>query len=249
MNSLLFVDDDIFILESVLTILDWKRLSFGVPYTASSYEQAIEVFDRTQIDILVSDIEMLGYSGIDLISWARRNRPRTLCCFLTCHAQFSYAQRAIELGAVGYLLKPINAADLEELLSNCVSKLTQTEKPIVPADKQAELSSFVQLAISYINRNYAGAINREMLSQELCVSERKLTQFFNQEVGMSITDYITECRLTCAIDLLTSTNLTITEISERVGYNYPAHFAKTFREKTGKTPHQFRVTKMGEGRE
>ena len=240
MYNLLFVDDDALILERVQKIVDWKNLTLNTPYTASSYDQAIDVFDRKQIDILVSDIEMLGHNGLELMAWVRCNYPRTLCCFLTCHAQFDYAQRAIQLGATGYLLKPINAADLEELLSNCVLQLTQAGRPFITADKQAGLSGIVQLAISFIDKNYSSAINRECISQELCVSERKLTQLFNQEIGMSITDYITECRMKRAMDLLISSSLTITEVSSQVGYNFPAHFAKTFREKTGKTPNQFR---------
>ena len=239
MFNLLFVDDDALILESVREMLDWKRLSINTPFIAFSYNQALEIFNRERIDIMVSDIEMLGHSGIDLAEWVRLNHPQTLCCFLTCHARFEYARRAVSIGAQGYMLKPIDAVELEEFLSQCVKQLSRLDK-VAASNRQIELSSLVQSAVSYIERNYSNAISRETLSRELCVSESKLSRVFNNETGMTITEFINECRMKRAEELLVSTDLSITEICTCVGYNYPAYFTKMFRERTGKTPFQYR---------
>jgi AraC-like DNA-binding protein len=74
----------------------------------------------------------------------------------------------------------------------------------------------------------------------LHVSKSKLFRAFSRETGMSVMDYIAECRMKKAMDFLANTDKTVSEICAQVGYNYPAHFAKMFREKTGKSPLQFR---------
>jgi len=241
MFNLLFVDDDPLIAESFRDILDWERMSLNAPYIAYSYAQALQIFADTRIDILVSDIEMFGNNGLDLVEWTSRHYPRTLCCFLTCHARFDYAQRAIQLETHGYLLKPIDEEELEELLAKFVTKLKRM-KNSAPAEKDPGQSSLVRSAVSYIKMNLCKTINREAISQELHISGGRLSRIFNQEVGMSISEYITECRVERAMDLLAATNLTITEIGAQVGYNYPAYFTKAFRDKVGLTPHQYRNT-------
>lgn len=237
--NLLFVDDDTPITENFPKMLDWGSLSLNPPYTANSYDEALCIFKETQIDILVSDIEMLGYSGLDLVKWTRLNHPRTLCSFLTCHARFDFAHRAIELGTQGYLLKPIVKTDIEKLLSDCVKQLIHRDS-LEPMVEESEQSAIVRSAVAYIHQNLSDNLDRETFCQILHISESKLFRAFNRELGMSVMDYIAECRVKKAMDFLTNTDKTISEICTLVGYNYPAHFAKMFRDRTGKSPLQFR---------
>lgn len=239
MYNLMFVDDDVLIAESVRDILDWGCLSLNAPFIAYSFEQALGVFAHEHIDILISDIEMFGHSGLDLVEWTKQNHPKTMCCFLTCHARFDYAQQAIQLGTHGYLLKPLDEVALEKLLTSCVTHLDKSLKHVY-TDDEAERPYIVQQAVRYIHQNLSDAINREILSQELHISESNLSRIFNREIGMSISEYISECRMKRAMELLATTNLTVTKICNQIGYNYPAYFTKAFREKTGQTPHQFR---------
>jgi YesN/AraC family two-component response regulator len=242
MYNLLFVDDDMLIIKSLLSLLDWQRLSLSPPLYAYSYEQALDVFTRTQIHIMVTDIDMLGHSGIELLDRVRKDWPQTMCGFLTCHESFEYARAAVLLGALRYLLKPVNVVELEEFLTHCVNRLNRTQRKSNAESerKETEWSNLVQSAVAYIQKNLSVSINRETISRELFVSYKTLSRAFNREVGMSITEYITRCRIKHAMELLTSSNLKITEISARVGYNYPSYFAKAFHEATGKTPQEFR---------
>jgi len=240
MYNLLFVDDDILIADSLQYILDWERVSLNAPYITYSYDQARQIFTHTPIHIIISDIEMRGHSGLDLMEWTKRNHPQTLRGFLTCHARFEYAQRAIKLGAFGYLLKPIDEAELEEFLSECVGLLDHKGESDVVYEKTG-WSRLVRMAVSYIRQNLSNPITREIISRELHVSESSLSRIFSREIGMPITEYITDCRIKQAMRLLTNSDDSITEICAKVGYNYPAYFTKIFREKTGKSPHQYRI--------
>ena len=88
MYNLLFVDDDQWIAESMRTILNWEDFSLNPPYIAYGMEQAQEIFQKVPIHIMISDIEMLGYSGFELLAWVHEHYPDTLTAFLTCHARF-----------------------------------------------------------------------------------------------------------------------------------------------------------------
>lgn len=245
MYNLLFVDDDRWIVESMRTILKWDEFSLNPPYVAYGMEQAKEIFDQVPVHILISDIEMLGYSGFELLEWVHENHPDTITCFLTCHARFDFAQKAIKLGIFGYLLKPVNERELAELIRSAVQAL----KPKMDEMKKSSpghLSERMQKVITYINDNLANSITRESICQELFISESYLSRTFTKDMGMTLFDYITECRINNAKELLVSTDLTVTAICTQVGYNYAAYFTKIFKEKTGMTPNQYR--ERGEGR-
>ena len=101
MHTILFVDDEKLVADSIGSMLEWDSYCLETPLVAYSYDQAVEILSRQSVSILVSDIEMVGKSGLDLLAWAGEHSPGTLCGLLTCHAVFDYAQRGIDLGAVG----------------------------------------------------------------------------------------------------------------------------------------------------
>lgn len=239
MYNLLFVDDDQWIAESMRNILDWEKYSLNPPYIAYGMEQAQEIFHKVPIHIMVSDIEMLGYSGFELLEWVHENYPRTVSSFLTCHARFDFAQKAIKLGIFGYLLKPVNERELAELLQSSVKSL-MPQNPAGQKPDTKKLPERIEKVVAYINDNLANPITRESICRELYISESYLSRTFTKEMGMTLFDYITECRVSRAKELLSTTDLTVTNICTQVGYNYAAYFTKIFKEKTGMTPNQYR---------
>ena len=100
MYSLLIVDDEKIAVDGLKTIIDWDRAGISSIYTAFSRDQAEEIFEAHDIDILISDIEMPQGSGLELLEWVKNNYPETEAFFLTCHADFIYAKQAIQLGSI-----------------------------------------------------------------------------------------------------------------------------------------------------
>ena len=117
MFNVLFVDDDQLILDGILQMLDWESLSLN-PYTANSFHQAKNIISTTHIHIVVSDIEMRGEDGFSLLRWVKENDSGIMCSFLTCHARFDYAQRAIKAGIYDYILKPVSSTELQAFLES-----------------------------------------------------------------------------------------------------------------------------------
>jgi two-component system, response regulator YesN len=125
MYSVLIVDDEIHAVKGVEAGVNWESLHVDKVYTAHNNRQAKEVFAHHSIDIMLCDIEMPQGSGLDLLVWVREFYPKTECIFLTCHADFSFAKKAIHLGSMDYILKPVPFAELEEVIKKANQKINK----------------------------------------------------------------------------------------------------------------------------
>lgn len=81
------------------------------------------------------------------------------------------------------------------------------------------------------------------LSKMVFLNEQKLKAGFSAKYHMSISQYTTSIRMAMAENLLSTTDLSIDEISKMVGYNYSGNFVKMFKKVHGKTPLSFRRMK------
>ncbi len=95
-------------------------------------------------------------------------------------------------------------------------------------------------SIDYINRNYASAITVEELAELEHLSSGRFRTVFKQEFGISPKDYITKIRINKSMELLKTTNLSVGEISELVGFGDQLYFSRIFRKKIGASPLAYR---------
>ena len=127
--NILIVDDDYLVLEGIRKGIDWDTMPFEHVYLAQSVKQAKEILQTNPIDVLVSDIEMPQENGLDLLRWIRGQGLCLENIFLTCYADFQYAQQAIELGSFHYFLKPIEYDKLRQIIINAAAKAKHLPSP------------------------------------------------------------------------------------------------------------------------
>lgn len=125
MYSLLIVDDEYYAVEAMLHAVDWKGIGIDHLYTAMSADEARSVLINNQVDIMICDIEMPEEDGLSLQIWVQQHAAQVETIFLTGHAEFSYAQKAIQLHSFDYLLKPIASASLMETVKRALEKRMQ----------------------------------------------------------------------------------------------------------------------------
>ncbi|MBU2991665.1 helix-turn-helix transcriptional regulator [Octadecabacter sp. 1_MG-2023] len=85
-------------------------------------------------------------------------------------------------------------------------------------------------------------LNLRGLAAEIAIPPIHLSEVLNTKIGMSFYDYVNQCRIRDACDLLINSNDTIIEISEAVGFNAKSTFNTSFKKVTGQTPSQWRTT-------
>lgn len=132
----------------------------------------------------------------------------------------------------------IYAQDVEGGLVQ-VASVYQNCKAIIY--KEAHISPIVRRAKQYIQEHFSDPkLTLESVAQSLNVSPVYLSRIIKQELGVSFVNLLTEIRIKKAIQLLTSTDLTINEISERIGYDTQHYFSTAFKKAVGMPPNQYR---------
>ena len=124
--------------------------------------------------------------------------------------------------------------------------LLVVEKPVnipVQADSSGDRDLLTTLK-EYIRENYAQELNLRRLSRHFALSESCLSRKFKAVAGVGISEYITNVRIHHAALLLTETNLSITEVASRCGYNDSNYFAAVFKKIKGITPLKYSRSNM-----
>jgi transcriptional regulator GlxA family with amidase domain len=94
----------------------------------------------------------------------------------------------------------------------------------------------------WIKNNLSKTINIHTLAQQFSMSTRNFNRRFKEATGKTPLQYIQEIKINTASDLLQSSNLTIGDIADKVGYTDMSHFTQLFRKKRHLTPREYRKT-------
>ncbi|MCP5082398.1 MAG: AraC family transcriptional regulator [Alphaproteobacteria bacterium] len=96
-------------------------------------------------------------------------------------------------------------------------------------------------ALGRMHREYAEAINLDDLAAEAALSKSGFALRFKETTGVAPIEYLSKWRMLQAGDLLASTNLSVANVAEKVGYQSDIAFARAFKREFGKTPSQHRA--------
>lgn len=127
MNAIV-VDDDRSTVDVIVGKVHWSKFHIDQVFRAYNIQEAEHVFQTTEIDLAVCDIEMPMGSGLDLLKWVRDRNLETQFIFLTNHERFDFAQTAIQYRASGYVVKPFQAERMEAELAAAVRKIRHEEQ-------------------------------------------------------------------------------------------------------------------------
>lgn len=105
--------------------------------------------------------------------------------------------------------------------------------PVSNDSKMTKITDFIQ-------SHFGEHLTVELMTQKFNMSERTFTRWFKKELGITFMQYLKSVRMMQAIDFLLKTNLSISEIANKVGYNSLPSFSTIFYEYTGKRPHDMR---------
>ena len=121
--KVLIADDEPIIREGIQAAVDWKSMNMEVVAEAEDGEEALELAEQHQVDILLVDLNMPIMDGITLMKHIRHVLPQCRIIIITGHDEFQYAQEAIRLDVDEYLLKPANPQQLRKVLEGVGSSL------------------------------------------------------------------------------------------------------------------------------
>ena len=136
--SILVVDDESFVQDIVFR---WLEREGYYCKTAGSGDEALAIMNNQKISLVISDIMMPGMSGIELLQQISNLYPDIAVIMLTGVDDRETATKAVELGAYGYLIKPL---EKNEILINVTSSLRRRELELSRRQYEEELERKVQ---------------------------------------------------------------------------------------------------------
>lgn len=118
----LIVDDEPHVIAVAQLLVDWKKHQIDQVFTCGDSREALEVIQQERPAVILSDIRMPGLDGLSLIEKVKEIDPAIRTILISAYSDFSYAQKAVSLGCVAYLLKPLTEEGLNQALAQAVSQ-------------------------------------------------------------------------------------------------------------------------------
>ena len=128
MKKVMIVEDEELILQGIRNIIDWEALGLDVVHMAHDGMEALELWEKEPVHIVVTDISMPEMDGLILLRKIREMDEQVRFIILTGYDEFSYAREAVRLDVENYILKPVNEEELERQLRETVQKLEEMDK-------------------------------------------------------------------------------------------------------------------------
>lgn len=255
--GILAVDDEPIVHSMLETLIGTSELPIRLLRTASSGDEALGVVKDVRPDICLLDINMEGMDGLEL---ARRitelldYHPRII--YLTAYDRFEYAQQAIRVGAIEYILKPIRRQELIAALGKAVNSL-QAERlarlereavkeyagsviPSVAPPSESRVAGIVRDVKKYIEEHYTEDISLTTAADHLCLSPGYLGSLFKSRSGFSFRGYLRAVRVSKAKELMHDPRMNLSEVAQAVGYDDVNYFSQAFLAETGVRPGEYR---------
>jgi len=135
MYEILIVDDHTHLVDSLAIGLPWEQMGITHVYKAYSGEEALELLNYRSVDIVVTDIQMNGMTGLQLIARINEKWKNTKAVIITGYDEFQYAKEAIQQQVSDYLLKPVSNEELEQTLRNIIDRITKEGNELLSQQK------------------------------------------------------------------------------------------------------------------
>ncbi|HTG69741.1 MAG TPA: response regulator [Candidatus Udaeobacter sp.] len=126
--NVLLVDDEDYVLDYLEEEIPWRTFGILSVYRASSAMEAIEIAGQVALSIVITDIRMPETSGLELLETLQKHYPETKVILLSGYSEFHYAKKALQLGAVDYLLKPVTEEEISSCLRKALANLETEER-------------------------------------------------------------------------------------------------------------------------
>jgi Response regulator containing CheY-like receiver domain and AraC-type DNA-binding domain len=127
MYSLLIVEDENKTREALKRYVPWTEWDIGTIFEAANGKEALELARDVEPDIVVTDIRMPVMDGVALSSQICAELPDTTIILLSAYSDLPYLKSAMKIGAVDYLLKPVDVAELEHAVKTAIERKKESE--------------------------------------------------------------------------------------------------------------------------
>ncbi|HUY93029.1 MAG TPA: response regulator [Pirellulales bacterium] len=136
--NLLVVDDDASMVRLLTQVIERQLGERITVFGHTDSDQARRWLEENCCDLLISDLEMPGGGGLEILRFAKRRNAWTQVIFVTAHSTWDKITEAIEYGASDYLLKPIDHEELVAVLTQQYVRCARWQNAVLGTLQSAE---------------------------------------------------------------------------------------------------------------
>ncbi len=126
--KVLCIEDEEFIRENQV---DYLKRFFSTVYEASDAQEGLKIIETIKPDLVITDIEMLNMSGLEMVRLVRKEDKKTKFIVLSAYSNKEYLLDAIDLGLVKYLIKPIDHETFYPILIECANEIIKENSTLI----------------------------------------------------------------------------------------------------------------------
>lgn len=249
MPTILLVDDN----KDILMVLNSALNNEYNILTAQDGEEALLISNSHHPNLIITDVMMPRMDGVELCSRLKNNLQTCLIpiVMLTAKAMVENQIEGIESGADAYISKPFDMRVIKATVRNLIRKTeqiqelskdnTRFQQGIKQKLKDKETCELFAKFVDLVEKNLSNPeFSVDFLSSEIALNRTKLYSTIKDITGMTLGQYILKLRLERAANLLSTTNMTVTEVVFNVGIESPSYFTRAFKTQFGISPSSFK---------
>ena len=262
--TVMVVDDEYLIVAGLINIINNFYFPNLTVIGFSDSEKAYEYMMQETVNVVIADIHMPGINGLDLLSAFRKKSSNCKFIILSGYQEFVYAQKAIKLEVVEYLIKPVDEAELNSILRNLYknfyhiypeeyNEMLPVNMKVYTKDRSG-YSKQLQMLLDFIDLHYSRDVSLTKLSELSKLHPNYISSLFVKELNMNYMKYIGGLRLNKALQMLNENiDMPVATLAMNLGYSSERQFYRMFKHLMKLTPNEYREKvvediKRGSGR-
>lgn len=153
--KIMIVDDEVLIRQGIKHYINWEQEGFQIVGEAANGKEALEIIERTQPQIILTDIIMPIMDGEELTRIVKSKYPDIEVIILSSFGEFDYVRSTFQNGVVDYILKPkLDASTLLDVLKKAVNKLLPSKSNESKQQDRMSISLVIDKLISGLEIEY-----------------------------------------------------------------------------------------------
>lgn len=149
--KVILVDDEVEVIDIMKQKIRWNDLGFDVVGSATNGVKALELVEKLQPDVVLTDIKMPYMDGLELARKLNQDYPNIYIMLCTGFDEFEYAKEAVHLEIKEYMLKPISATELSDSLVKLKNTLDKEREEKLNVKK---LEDYFQEVLPKLQSNF-----------------------------------------------------------------------------------------------
>lgn len=243
MYDLVIVEDEDEVRNGLVEFFPWEKLGFRVAADFDNGRSALDYCLQHRADVVLTDIRMSFFSGLDLIRELSAHPDPPLFCIMTAYSDFEYAKEAIRYSVQDYIVKPASLDEISSSFRRIRERLDEASAPVVAAAGESD-NPLISRAMDIIGKK-TSTCTLASVSAELGVNSSHLSRLFKEKTGENFQSYLIRQKMNIAVSMLESrAGYRNSDIAEATGYSDVQNFCRIFTRCFGVSPQQYRKKRL-----